>query len=181
MCLASIIDKQKHSFRGIDVCYSFSDLYQIIKKVEFVNVIWFLLYFFHLFLASETNNEIAMDDVVENHVTDSLSSDDFPDAVDSEFPMSSPFNSLDRSAAHIEGADHEHIGNNLNVDGFLENHDESSSKEQNTEDSLPLSSTSKGKKTVPCRSSREINMELRAQIMKEIRKPGRSKYSTFLH
>ncbi|XP_031471771.1 integrator complex subunit 6 isoform X2 [Phasianus colchicus] len=122
---------------------------------------------------SEANNEIAMDDVVENHVTDPLSSDDFPDAVDSEFSMSSPFNSLDRSAAHIEGAGHEHLGNNLNVDGFLENHDESSSKEQNTEDSLPISSTSKGKKTVPCRSSREINMELRAQIMKEIRKPGR--------
>ncbi|XP_042695082.1 integrator complex subunit 6 isoform X2 [Centrocercus urophasianus] len=129
---------------------------------------------------SEANNEIAMDDVVENHVTDSLSSDDFPDAVDSEFSMSSPFNSLDRSAAHIEGADHEHIGNNLNVDGFLENHDESSSKEQNTEDSLPLSSTSKGKKTVPCRSSREINMELRAQIMKEIRKPGRKYERIFL-
>ncbi|XP_031413704.1 integrator complex subunit 6 isoform X2 [Meleagris gallopavo] len=129
---------------------------------------------------SEANNEIAMDDVVENHVTDPLSSDDFPDAVDSEFSMSSPFNSLDRSAAHIEGAGHEHLGNNLNVDGFLENHDESSSKEQNTEDSLPLSSTSKGKKTVPCRSSREINMELRAQIMKEIRKPGRKYERIFL-
>ncbi|XP_040513782.1 integrator complex subunit 6 isoform X3 [Gallus gallus] len=123
---------------------------------------------------SEANNEIAMDDVVENHVIDPLSSDDFPDAVDSEFSMSSsPFNSLDRSATHIEGAGHEHLGNNLNVDGFLENHDESSSKEQNTEDSLPISSTSKGKKTVPCRSSREINIELRAKIMKEIRKPGR--------
>ncbi|XP_065586359.1 integrator complex subunit 6 isoform X2 [Cyrtonyx montezumae] len=123
---------------------------------------------------SDANNEIAMDDVVENHVTDPLSSDDFQDAVDSEFSMSSsPFNSLDRSATHIEGAGHEHLGNNLNVDGFLENHDESSSKEQNTEDNLPISSTSKGKKTVPCRSSREINIELRAQIMKEIRKPGR--------
>ncbi|XP_072216417.1 integrator complex subunit 6 isoform X2 [Excalfactoria chinensis] len=122
----------------------------------------------------EANNEIAVDDVVENHVTDPLSSDDFPDAVDSEFSMSSsPFNSLDRSAAHMEGAGHEHLGNNLNVDGFLENHDESNSKEENTEDSLPISSTSKGKKTVPCRSSREINIELRAQIMKEIRKPGR--------
>lgn len=123
-----------------------------------------------------------MDDVVENHVIDPLSSDDFPDAVDSEFSMSSsPFNTLDRSATHIEGAGHEHLGNNLNVDGFLENHDESSSKEQNTEDSLPISSTSKGKKTVPCRSSREINIELRAKIMKEIRKPGRSKYSKSLH
>ncbi|KAM6094663.1 integrator complex subunit 6 isoform 2-T4 [Chlamydotis macqueenii] len=124
---------------------------------------------------SETNNEVTMDDVVENHVTDSLSSDVFPNAVDSEFSMSSsPFNSLDRPAAHTEDVDHEHLGNNLNVDGFLENHDESGSKEQSTEENLPMSSPSKGKKPVHCRSSREINIELRAQIMKEIRKPGRN-------
>ncbi|KAM6099377.1 integrator complex subunit 6 isoform 3-T3 [Theristicus caerulescens] len=122
----------------------------------------------------ETNNEVTMDDVVENHVTDPLSSDVFPNTVDSEFSMSSsPFNSLDRPAAHTEDVGHEHLGNNLNVDGFLENHEESGSKEQSTEENLPMSSPSKGKKTVHCRSSREINIELRAQIMKEIRKPGR--------
>ncbi|KFQ75385.1 Integrator complex subunit 6, partial [Phaethon lepturus] len=123
---------------------------------------------------SETNNEVTMDDVIENHVTDPLSSDIFPNTVDSEFSMSSsPFNSLDRPAAHTEDVGHEHLGNNLNVDGFLENHEESGSKEQSTEENLPMSSPSKGKKTVHCRSSREINIELRAQIMKEIRKPGR--------
>ncbi|XP_072706370.1 integrator complex subunit 6 isoform X2 [Ciconia boyciana] len=123
---------------------------------------------------SETNNEVTMDDVVENHVTDPLSSDVFPNTVDSEFSMSSsPFNSLDRPAAHTEDVGHELLGNNLNVDGFLENHEESGSKEQSTEENLPMSSPSKGRKTVHCRSSREINIELRAQIMKEIRKPGR--------
>ncbi|XP_074422499.1 integrator complex subunit 6 isoform X2 [Larus michahellis] len=123
---------------------------------------------------SETNNEVTMDDVVENHVTDPLSSDVFPNTVDSEFSMSSsPFNSLDRPAAHTEDVGHEHLGNNLNVDGFLENHEESGSKEQSTEENLPMSSPSKGKKTVHCRSTREINIEIRAQIMKEIRKPGR--------
>ncbi|XP_054019106.1 integrator complex subunit 6 [Dryobates pubescens] len=123
---------------------------------------------------SETNNEVPGDDVVENHVTDSLSADGFPNAVDSEFSMlSSPFNSLDRPAAHADSAGHEHLGNNLNVDGFLENHEESGSKEQSTEENLPVSSPSKRKKPVHCRSSREINTELRAQIMKEIRKPGR--------
>uniref|UniRef100_A0A8C3B9F9 Integrator complex subunit 6 n=1 Tax=Cairina moschata TaxID=8855 RepID=A0A8C3B9F9_CAIMO len=123
---------------------------------------------------SETNNEIAMDDVVENHVIDPLSSDVFPNTMDSEFSMSSsPFNSLDRPAAHTEDVGHEHLGNNLNVDGFLENHEELDSKEQSTEENLPMSSPSKGKKAVHCRSSTEINIELRAQIMKEIRKPGR--------
>ncbi|KAM7127524.1 integrator complex subunit 6 [Mycteria americana] len=123
---------------------------------------------------SETNNEVTMDDVVENHVTDPLSSDVFPNTVDSEFSMSSsPFNSLDRPAAHTEDVGHELLGNNLNVDGFLENHEESGSKEQSTEENLPMSSPSKGRKPVHCRSSREINIELRAQIMKEIRKPGR--------
>ncbi|KAI6078477.1 integrator complex subunit 6 isoform X1 [Aix galericulata] len=123
---------------------------------------------------SETNNEIAMDDVVENHVIDPLSSDVFPNTMDSEFSVSSsPFNSLDRPAAHTEDVGHEHLGNNLNVDGFLENHEELDSKEQSTEENLPMSSPSKGKKAVHCRSSTEINIELRAQIMKEIRKPGR--------
>ncbi|XP_058697483.1 integrator complex subunit 6 isoform X3 [Poecile atricapillus] len=122
---------------------------------------------------SETNNEAGVD-VFENHVTDSLSSDVFPNAVDSEFSLSSsPFNSLDRQTAHTEDVGHEHLGNNLNVDGFLENHEESGSKQQSVEESLTTSSPSKGKKTVHCRSSREINIELRAQIMKEIRKPGR--------
>ncbi|XP_014821481.1 PREDICTED: integrator complex subunit 6 isoform X1 [Calidris pugnax] len=123
---------------------------------------------------SETNNEVSTNDVVENHVTDPLSSDVFPNTVDSEFSTSSsPFNSLDRPAAHAEDVGHEHLGNNLNVDGFLENHEESSSKEQSTEENLPMSSPSKGKKPVHCRSTREVNIELRAQIMKEIRKPGR--------
>ncbi|XP_010164149.1 integrator complex subunit 6 [Antrostomus carolinensis] len=123
---------------------------------------------------SETNYEVTMDDVVENHVTDPLSSDVFPNTVDSDFSMSSsPFNSLDRLAAHTEDVGHERLGNNLNIDGFLENHEESGSREQSTEENLPMSSPSKGKKTVHCRSSREINIELRAQIMKEIRKPGR--------
>ncbi|XP_023800826.1 integrator complex subunit 6 isoform X3 [Cyanistes caeruleus] len=123
---------------------------------------------------SETNNEAGVDDVIENHVTDSLSSDVFPNAVNSEFSLSSsPFNSLDRPTAHTEDVGHEHLGNNLNVDGFLENHEESGSKEQSAEESLTTSSPSKGKKPVHCRSSREINIELRAQIMKEIRKPGR--------
>ncbi|KAM4905300.1 integrator complex subunit 6 isoform 4-T5 [Sylvia borin] len=122
---------------------------------------------------SETNNEVGVD-VIENHVTDPLSPDVFPNAVDSEFSLSSsPFNSLDRPTAHTEDAGHEHLGNNLNVDGFLENHEESGSKEQSAEENLTMSSPSKGKKTVHCRSSREINIELRAQIMKEIRKPGR--------
>lgn len=127
-----------------------------------------------LFTKHQTNNEVTVDDVVENHVTDPLSSDVFPNTVDSEFSMpSSPFNSLDRSAAHTEDVGHEHLENNLNVDGFLENHEESGSKEQSTEENLPMSSPSKGRKTAHCRSSREINIELRAQIMKEIRKPGR--------
>ncbi|XP_017926796.1 integrator complex subunit 6 isoform X2 [Manacus vitellinus] len=123
---------------------------------------------------SETNNEVAIDDVIENHVTGPLSSDVFPNSADSEFSLSSsPFNSLDRPTAHTDDVVREHLGNNLSVDGFLENHEESGSKEQSTEENFPMSSPNKGKKPVHCRSSREINIDLRAQIMKEIRKPGR--------
>ena len=54
----------------------------MIKNVSLASVIF-------VFSASETNNEVTMDDVVENHVTDPLSSDIFPNSVDSEFSMSS--------------------------------------------------------------------------------------------
>ncbi|XP_038244039.1 integrator complex subunit 6 isoform X8 [Dermochelys coriacea] len=124
---------------------------------------------------SETNNEIAADDVIENHVADPLSSDVFPNAMDSEFSVSSsPFNSLDGPTTHSEHLGHEHLeANNLNVDEFMKNHEESDGKERSTQENLPASSPNKGKKVIHSRSAREVNIELKAQIMKEIRKPGR--------
>ncbi|XP_073199306.1 integrator complex subunit 6 isoform X5 [Lepidochelys kempii] len=124
---------------------------------------------------SETNNEIAADDVIENHVADPLSSDVFPNAMDSEFSVSSsPFNSLDGPTTHSEHLGHEHLGtNNLSIDEFMKNHEESGGKERSTQENLPASSPNKGKKVIHSRSAREVNIELKAQIMKEIRKPGR--------
>ncbi|XP_053871121.1 integrator complex subunit 6 isoform X3 [Malaclemys terrapin pileata] len=123
---------------------------------------------------SETNNEIAADDVIENHVADPLSSDVFPNAMDSDFSVSpSPFNSLDGPTTHSEDLGHEHLGiNNLNIDEFMKN-EESGGKERSTQENLPASSPNKGKKVIHSRSAREVNIELKAQIMKEIRKPGR--------
>ncbi|XP_074917709.1 integrator complex subunit 6 isoform X3 [Chelonoidis abingdonii] len=123
---------------------------------------------------SETNNEIAVDDVIENHVADPLSSDVFPNSMDSDFSVSSyPFNSLDGPTAHSEDLGHEHLGtNNLNIDEFMKN-EESGYKDRSTQENLPASSPNKGKKVIHSRSAREVNIELKAQIMKEIRKPGR--------
>nr|XP_006124954.1 integrator complex subunit 6 isoform X3 [Pelodiscus sinensis] len=123
---------------------------------------------------SEANNEIAADDVIENHVADPLSSDVFPNAMDSEFSvLSSPFSPLDRPTTHSEDLGHEHLGtNNLNVDEFMQNH-ESCGEEQSAQENLAASSPNKGKKVMLSRSEREVNIELKAQIMKEIRKPGR--------
>uniref|UniRef100_A0A674K3P9 Integrator complex subunit 6 n=1 Tax=Terrapene triunguis TaxID=2587831 RepID=A0A674K3P9_9SAUR len=123
---------------------------------------------------SETNNEIAADDAIENHVADPLSSDVFPNAMDSDFSVSpSPFNSLDGPTTHSEDLGHEHLGtNNLNIDEFMKN-EELGGKERSTQENLPASSPNKGKKVIHSRSSREVNIELKAQIMKEIRKPGR--------
>ncbi|XP_025062979.1 integrator complex subunit 6 isoform X1 [Alligator sinensis] len=120
---------------------------------------------------SENNNEIAMDDVIENHVADPLSSDVFPNAMDSEFSVSPPFSSLDQPA---EDLGHEHLANNnVTMNEFMANHEEPGGKELSTDTNLTTSSPNKGKKTVHCRSPREVNIELKAQIMKEIRKPGR--------
>ncbi|XP_043360415.1 integrator complex subunit 6 isoform X3 [Dermochelys coriacea] len=130
---------------------------------------------------SETNNEIAADDVIENHVADPLSSDVFPNAMDSEFSVSSsPFNSLDGPTTHSEHLGHEHLeANNLNVDEFMKNHEESDGKERSTQENLPASSPNKGKKVIHSRSAREVNIELKAQIMKEIRKPGRKQEESY--
>ncbi|EMP28032.1 Integrator complex subunit 6 [Chelonia mydas] len=130
---------------------------------------------------SETNNEIAADDVIENHVADPLSSDVFPNAMDSEFSVSSsPFNSLDGPTTHSEHLGHEHLGtNNLNIDEFMKNHEESGGKERNTQENLPASSPNKAKKVIHSRSAREVNIELKAQIMKEIRKPGRKQEESY--
>ncbi|XP_019385524.1 PREDICTED: integrator complex subunit 6 isoform X2 [Crocodylus porosus] len=120
---------------------------------------------------SENNNEIAMDDVIENHVADPLSSDVFPNTMDSEFSVSPPFSSLDQPA---EDLGHEHLGNNnVTINEFMANHEEPGGKELSTDTNLTTSSPNKGKKTMHCRSPREVNIELKAQIMKEIRKPGR--------
>ncbi|XP_019380085.1 PREDICTED: integrator complex subunit 6 isoform X2 [Gavialis gangeticus] len=120
---------------------------------------------------SENNNEIAMDDVIENHVADPLSSDVFPNTMDSEFSVSPPFSSLDQPA---EDLGHEHLGNNnVTINEFMANHEEPGGKELSTVTNLTTSSPNKGKKTMHCRSPKEVNIELKAQIMKEIRKPGR--------
>lgn len=137
-------------------------------------------YFFSvsLFLVSEANNDSTIDDVVENHVADQLSSDTAPNAMDTEFSTSSPSNLLERPTNHTEALGHDHLGtNDLAVGGFLENHEEPRDKEQCPEENMPASSLNKGKKLMHCRSHEEVNTELKAQIMKEIRKPGRSMYN----
>ncbi|TKC51945.1 hypothetical protein EI555_015160, partial [Monodon monoceros] len=124
---------------------------------------------------SEATNDSTIDDVVENHVADQLSSDITPNAMESEFSASSsPANLLERPTNHTEALGHDHLGtNDLTVGGFLENHEEPRDKEQCPEENLPASSLNKGKKLMHCRSHEEVNTELKAQIMKEIRKPGR--------
>uniref|UniRef100_A0A8I3WI10 Integrator complex subunit 6 n=1 Tax=Callithrix jacchus TaxID=9483 RepID=A0A8I3WI10_CALJA len=123
---------------------------------------------------SETTNDSIIHDVVENHVADQLSSDITPNAMDTEFSTSSPASLLERPTNHTEALGHDHLGaNDLTVGGFLENHEEPRDKEQCAEENIPASSLNKGKKLIHCRSHEEVNTELKAQIMKEIRKPGR--------
>ncbi|XP_023604545.1 integrator complex subunit 6 isoform X7 [Myotis lucifugus] len=124
---------------------------------------------------SEASNDSTIDDVVENHVADQLSSDITPNAMDTEFSTSSsPANLLERPTNHTETLGHDHLGtNDLTVGGFLENHEEPRDKVQCPEENIPASSLNKGKKLMHCRSHEKVNTELKAQIMKEIRKPGR--------
>uniref|UniRef100_A0A2K6DNL3 INTS6/SAGE1/DDX26B/CT45 C-terminal domain-containing protein n=1 Tax=Macaca nemestrina TaxID=9545 RepID=A0A2K6DNL3_MACNE len=100
--------------------------------------------------------DLIVHDVVENHVADQLSSDITPNAMDTEFSTYSPVRT-----------------NDLTVGGFLENYEEPRDKEQCAEKNIPASSLNKGKKVMHCKSREEVNTKLKAQLMKEIRKPGR--------
>lgn len=112
-----------------------------------------LIFLFSLFLVSETTNDSTMDDVVENHVADQLSSDTTPNAMEAEFSGSSPANLLERPTNHTEALGHDHLGtNDLTVGGFLENHEEPRDKRQCPEENIPASSLNKGKKLMHCRS-----------------------------
>lgn len=122
---------------------------------------------------SDAANDSTIDDVVENHVADQLSSDITQHGMDTEFSTTSA-NLLERPNNHTEALGHDHLGtNDLTVGGFLENHEEARDKEHSPEENVPASSLNKGKKLTHCRSHEEVNTELKAQIMKEIRKPGR--------
>lgn len=157
------------------ICYNVFLLFSLLCALKLSVIILFLIF---MFLVSEAGNDSTIDDVVENHVADQLSSDITPNAMDTEFSSSSPANLLERPANHTEVLGHDHLGtNDLDVGGFLENHEESRDKVQCPEENIPASSLSKGKKLMHCRSHEEVNTELKAQIMKEIRKPGRSMYN----
>ena len=157
-------------------CNIVSLKFSLLCALKLALIIFFFLF---LFLVSEATNDSTVDDVVENHVADQLSSDITPNAMESEFSTSSsPANLLERPTNHTEALGHDHLGtNDLNVGGFLENHEEPRDKEQCPEENIPASSLNKGKKLMHCRSHEEVNTELKAQIMKEIRKPGRSMYN----
>lgn len=161
--------KEPYSFasikRSVVICYN-----NCLNIDSYVFLSFFVL-------VSDAANDSTIDDVVENHVADQLSSDITQHAMDTEFSTTSA-NLLERPNNHTEALGHDHLGtNDLTVGGFLENHEEERDKEHSPEENVPASSLNKGKKLTHCRSHEEVNTELKAQIMKEIRKPGRSMYN----
>ncbi|XP_029458665.1 integrator complex subunit 6 isoform X2 [Rhinatrema bivittatum] len=125
---------------------------------------------------SEVNSDDAVGHLVENHVSDEPSSDVSPSKpVESELLASSSlFNSLEQATNHTEDLNHDHSSaSDLSDDEFLENHEEMEGAETSVDDSLPASSLNKARRLAPCMSYEKTNAELKTQIMKEIRKPGR--------
>ncbi|XP_069496543.1 integrator complex subunit 6 isoform X2 [Ambystoma mexicanum] len=129
----------------------------------------------------ETNTETLVNHAVENHVADQPQSDVFSSiTVESDFlPSSSPYNSLEQMN-HIEDLNHDNSeADNLSDDEFMENHEHVEDTECMANDHSSTSSSNKTRRLLYSRSYEEVNTELKAQIMKEIRKPGRKYENIF--
>ncbi|XP_030056307.1 integrator complex subunit 6 isoform X2 [Microcaecilia unicolor] len=124
---------------------------------------------------SEINSDVAISHLVENHVSDQLPSDVLPSKImESELLSSSSlFNSLELTTNHTEDLNHDlSSSSDLSDDDLLENHEEVEGAEPSVDNSLSASSLSKTR-TAPFVSFEKANTELKTQILKEIRKPGR--------
>ncbi|XP_075055170.1 integrator complex subunit 6 isoform X2 [Mixophyes fleayi] len=116
------------------------------------------------------NNNILVDDAVENHVEDQISTELFMDNLEEYETLSHvSLNSLE-SADSTEDDD-TGFGSN-NSDLFIDNPNESGDL-GNCFGSDAVAFSHKMRRLRPCRSYEEVNTELRTRILKEIRKPGR--------
>ncbi|KAM4796933.1 integrator complex subunit 6 [Rhinophrynus dorsalis] len=117
------------------------------------------------------SNDISENNV-ENHVEGQLQIDLFPG-------KSAPFENLSHIPFNsMEGVEDEDSDFQLmdTTDGYIEDSKDSSDVESCFENNMPIF-THTARRLLPCRSYEEVNTELKAQILKEIRKPGR-KYET---
>lgn len=118
-----------------------------------------------------TNNLTA---AVENHVEDQLAPDLFMDTSEQFETLSQvSLNSLDSADDSADYGDADGFTNK--TEEFIENPKQSEILGNcfgNDKTALSL----KMRRLRPCRSHEEVNTELKIRIMKEIRKPGRSKY-----
>ncbi|MEE6472288.1 hypothetical protein FKM82_009570 [Ascaphus truei] len=123
------------------------------------------------------SNNISANDVMENHVEDQLPADVFTiKSEPTEMLSHASFNSLDEAANYSEDSDPGDFRSNDIADEFLENAKDSAELHSRYENNLSVF-RHKTRRLQPCRSYEEVNIELKAQILKEIRKPGR-KYET---
>lgn len=110
------------------------------------------------------------------YVLDPLSSDFLLNMVDDEDSVTPPsISPLEQSATLGQ-----HLQTNIHVDPFMKDH-EFGGDGQWTEPSMAGTFPRKDEKKLHFRSHRDINKELKAQIIKEIRKPGRSKCIIYIH
>ncbi|XP_069061545.1 integrator complex subunit 6 [Pleurodeles waltl] len=130
----------------------------------------------------DVNMDTVSNDIVENHVADQLPTDVFTSiSTETDFlPSPPPFNTLEQMTNHIEDLNHDHSEtDDLSDDELIENHEHLEDTECLENDHSSTLSTNKARRLLYSRSYEEVNTELKAQIMKEIRKPGRKYENIF--
>ncbi|XP_078513398.1 integrator complex subunit 6 [Lissotriton helveticus] len=132
----------------------------------------------------DVNTDTVSSEPVENHIADQLLTEDFTSiSTETDFlpsPSPSPFNTLEQMTNHIEDLNHDHSeADDLSDDELIENHDHLEDTECLENDHSSVMPTNKARRLLYSRSYEEVNTELKAQIMKEIRKPGRKYENIF--
>lgn len=130
----------------------------------------------------DVNTDSVSSETVENHVADQLLTEVFTSiSTDTDFlPSPSPFNTLEQMTNHIEDLNHDHSeADDLSDDELIENHEHLEDTECLENDHSSAMPINKARRLLYSRSYEEVNTELKAQIMKEIRKPGRKYENIF--
>ncbi|XP_043927615.1 integrator complex subunit 6 [Protopterus annectens] len=117
---------------------------------------------------ADTRQDDLADNIVQNHIAD------LTPVLEPEIVLSVAYETSEQAINHIDELPGNHLlTNNFFISSSDEDDEEPRGRELNYGDNMKQSSNRGEKMMMDCRYYKEVNTEIRVQILKEIRKPGR--------